>query len=181
MKDELKYKAHFSLENEISKVKILVPFSELIKNNEYRKQILKMFKSDQISSDILNLKDDYPTVLFGPKVKFLGLIKDLVITLTQLLAKILVMDVIVVDILVKFGMLLSRSWSTKLKKTLQMDLSFATIPIFGEQRKLYREVKLAYMVNSKDTPENYPIHFVEIELGSSVFYNDSQSQEENKK
>ena len=43
------------------------------------------------------------------KVKCLVLIKDLVITLTQLPAKILVMDAIVVDILVKFGMLLSRS------------------------------------------------------------------------
>ena len=144
-----------------------------------------MFKSKQISSDILNLQDDYPTILFGlrvedkghdnedgdvppfyislnihemiwhnamfdsgaiynlmpkaimeslglditrpyselysfdsRKVKFLGPIKDLVITLTKLPAKSLVMDVIVVDIPVKFGMLLSRSWSAKLKGTL---------------------------------------------------------------
>ena len=51
------------------------------------------------------------------KVKCLGIIKDMVLTLTQLPAKILVMDVIVADILVKFGMLLSTSWSTKLKWT----------------------------------------------------------------
>ena len=28
-----------------------------------------MFKSKQISSDILNLQDDYPTILFGPRVE----------------------------------------------------------------------------------------------------------------
>jgi hypothetical protein len=49
---------------------------------------------------------------------------------------------------VKFGMLLSRSGATKLKGTLQMDMSYATIPIFGEQRRLYRENRLAYMINS---------------------------------
>ena len=69
LKDEEKDKSLFSLENEISKVKISIPFSELIKNNEYRKHILKMFKPDQISFDILNLQDDYPTVLFGPRVE----------------------------------------------------------------------------------------------------------------
>ena len=41
------------------------------------------------------------------KVKCLGLIKDLVISLTQIPAKSLIMDVIVDDIPVKFGMLLS--------------------------------------------------------------------------
>lgn len=44
------------------------------------------------------------------KVKCLGLIKDLVITLTQIPTKSLIMDVIVADIPIRFGMLLSRSW-----------------------------------------------------------------------
>ena len=52
------------------------------------------------------------------KVKCIGLIKDLVISLTQIPTKSLIMDVIVVDIPVQFGMLLSRSWSEKLKGTL---------------------------------------------------------------
>ena len=155
-----------------------------------------MFKSEQVSFDILNLQDDYPTLLFGPRVeekdsksdgdvppfyismnihemtlhnamldsgaihnlmtksivenlgldiarpykdlysfdskrvKCLCLIKDLAFSLTQITAKSLIMDLIVVDIPVKFGMLLSRSWSTKIKGTLQMDMSYATIPIF---------------------------------------------------
>lgn len=69
MKYEEKSKALFILENKISKVKILVPFYELIKYIEYRKQILKMFKLEQVSSDILNLQDYYPTVLFRPRVE----------------------------------------------------------------------------------------------------------------
>ena len=65
------------------------------------------------------------------KVKFLGLIKYLVISLAQIPYKTLVMDVVVVDIPPKFGMLLSRSWVAKLKDSLQMDMSYTTIPIFG--------------------------------------------------
>ena len=64
-------------------------------------------------------------------------------------SKDMVMDIVVVDIPPKFGMLLSRSWATKLKGTLQMDMSYATIPIFGQERRLYREVLLKYMVNNK--------------------------------
>ena len=90
------------------------------------------------------------------------------------------MDVIVVDIPVKFGMLLSRSWSKKLKGTLQMDLSYASILVFGEHKRLYIEVRLAYMVTNKDKSVNYPIYYVETELGSSVFYNDELYKEESK-
>ena len=88
------------------------------------------------------------------KVKCLGLVKDLVVSLTQIPAKSVVMDVNVVDIPIKFGMLLSRSWSAKLKGTLQLDMSYATIHDFGEQRSWYRETRLAYMVSSKENPYN---------------------------
>ena len=43
------------------------------------------------------------------KVECLGVIKDLVISLTQITAKSLIMDVIVANIPVKFGMLFYRS------------------------------------------------------------------------
>ena len=52
------------------------------------------------------------------KVKCLGLIQDLVVTLTQILAKSIIMDMVVADIPPKFGMLLSRSWIAKLKGSL---------------------------------------------------------------
>ena len=67
------------------------------------------------------------------------LIKDLVVSLHQMPEKSVVMDVVVADVPVKFGMLLSRSWVAKINGTLQMDMSYATIPIFGDQRRLYRE------------------------------------------
>ena len=82
------------------------------------------------------------------------------------------MDVVVVDMPPKFGMLLSRSWTATLKGTLQMDMSYATIHVFGEQRRLYRENKLAYMISSPEYPENHPIYLVDIDLGSAIFCND---------
>jgi hypothetical protein len=50
------------------------------------------------------------------KVKCIGLIKDLCITLVQIPSKSMVMDVVVADIPPKYGMLLSRSWGAKLKE-----------------------------------------------------------------
>ena len=74
------------------------------------------------------------------KVKCLGLIKDLVVNLMHLPSKNVMMDIIVVDIPPKFGLLLSWSWRKRLGGTLQMDLTYATIPMFGgETKRLYRE------------------------------------------
>ena len=61
----------------------------------------------------------------------MGLIKDLVISLSQISAKTLVMDVVVVDIPSEFRMLLSRSWAAKLKGALHMDMSYSSIHVFG--------------------------------------------------
>ena len=169
-----------------------------------------MLKSDVASefSDIVNLQDDSPTILFGPRmepndedevppfyvtlkihdqnlhnsmfdtgashnlmpkeimdalgldvtrqykdlysfhsrrVKCLGLIKDLVISLHQILEKNIVMDIVVADVPAKFGMLLSRSWSAKLKGTI---LNYATIHVFNQQRRLWRENRLKYMIKT---------------------------------
>ena len=81
------------------------------------------------------------------------------------------MDVVVADIEPNFGMLLSRSWAKRVGGTLKMDLSYATIPIFGgEQRRMYREVQMAYLVNDSDNPANHPIYAVEDGLGSCMFH-----------
>jgi hypothetical protein len=106
------------------------------------------------------------------KVKFLGLIKDLVVSLSQIPSKNLIMDAVVADIPPKFGMMCSRSWAAKLKGTLQMDMSYATILVFGQEMRLHREVLLKYMVSRKSKPNNHPIYFVDTEIGSSIFYND---------
>jgi hypothetical protein len=105
------------------------------------------------------------------KVKCLGLIKYLVVSLSQLPMKSVVMDIVVADIPPKFGMLLSRTWAKKVGGSLQMDLTYATIPVFGgEHRRLYREVILAYIVSDHQNPGNHPIYVVEDEIGSSIFH-----------
>ena len=91
------------------------------------------------------------------------------------------MDVVVADVPPKFGMLLSRSWATKLKGTLQMDLSYATIPIFGTLRRLYRENQLTYMVSNRENPENHPIYSVDTDFGSSMLFNEVGPQKDEPK
>ena len=76
------------------------------------------------------------------RVKCLSLTKDLVISLHQIPEKSIVMDIVVADVLAKFGMLLSRSWSAKLKGTMQTDFSYCTILMFNQKRRLWRETKL---------------------------------------
>lgn len=71
-----------------------------------------------------------------------NIIKDVVVSLTQVPAKTVVMDIVVADIPLKFFMLLSRSWVEKIKGIMQMDLTYATIPVFGEKRRLYRETRM---------------------------------------
>jgi hypothetical protein len=65
------------------------------------------------------------------RVQCLGVIKDLVVTLFQLPMNSVFMDNVVADVPPKFGMILSRSWIKSLGGTLQMDLIYATIPVFG--------------------------------------------------
>ena len=73
------------------------------------------------------------------KVKCLGVIKDLAVSLAQIPARSLVMDVVVADILARFGMLLSRSRGAKLGGVLKLDFTYAIILIFsGEERRLYK-------------------------------------------
>jgi hypothetical protein len=103
------------------------------------------------------------------RVQCLGVIKDLVVTLFQLPMKSVVMNIVVVDVPPKFGMLLSRSWIKRWGETLQMDLMYATIPLFGgEHRRLYQEAQLAYIISDEANPTNHPIFALDTDLGSSV-------------
>jgi hypothetical protein len=102
----------------------------------------------------------------------LGLIKYIVVSLAQTPSKSMVRDVAIVDIPPKFGMILSRSWATKLKGNLQMDMSYATVPVFGQDIELYREVLLKYMVSSKDKINKHLIYSIDTDTGYTIFYND---------
>ena len=99
------------------------------------------------------------------KVKCLGLIKNLAITITQLPMKSMMMDIVVANVSPKFGMLLSRGWIKRLGGTLQNDLSYATVPIFGgESRRLYREAQLAYIISDEKNLSNHHIYAVDTDL-----------------
>jgi hypothetical protein len=111
------------------------------------------------------------------KVRCLGLIKYLVINLAQLPMRSMVMDVVVADIPPKFGLLLSRPWRKRLGGTLHMDLSYATIPVFGGYlKRLYRENQLAYIISDAKIFANHPIYVVDTDFGSCILQiDDSQS------
>ena len=95
----------------------------------------------------------------------------MVVSLAQLPMKGVIMDVVVAYITPKFGMLLSRSWAKKVGGTLQMDLSYATIPIFGgENRRLYRELQFSYIVTDDRNPTNHPLYDVEKDLGTCMLH-----------
>ena len=81
-------------------------------------------------------------------MKYLGLIKDLVVSLEKIPTNNVLMDVVLVDIPPRYGIFLSRSWGENLRGTLQLDFSYATIPVFGQLRKLYQKIKMKYMISS---------------------------------
>jgi hypothetical protein len=222
VREDPKPLSSFSFEHKIQKIRIPVPLSELVKNEDFKRSLSKMLQSEspQPSIDSVNLQDEKIAVILGPmvedrddssppfytslnihdkvlhnclmdsgashnlmpkivmeelglevtkayhdlysfdsrRVKCLGVIKDLVVSLFHLPMKSVVMDIVVVDVPPKFGMLLSRSWIKKIGGTLQMDLTHATILVFGgEHRRLYREAQLAYIVSDEVDPTNHPI------------------------
>jgi hypothetical protein len=105
------------------------------------------------------------------RVQCHGVIKFLAVSLFQLPMKSVVMDIVVADVPPKFGMFLSRSWIKNLGGTLHMDLTYATIPVFGGEHKiLYREAQLAYIVSNEVDPTNHPIFALDTDLGSSLLH-----------
>ena len=81
------------------------------------------------------------------------------------------MDIVVADIPPKYGMLLSRSWGAKLQGSLQLDMSYGTISVFGQPKKLYRETLMKYVVSIQEKPQNFPIYSVHSDMDSYILYN----------
>jgi hypothetical protein len=95
----------------------------------------------------------------------LGMIKDLVVHLAQIPIKSVLMDTGVADVPVNYEMILSRSWESKLGGSLQMDMTYATIPVFGgDTRKLY------CIVSDPNHPNNYLVNSKEQDLGCFILY-----------
>ena len=57
--------APFNLQTEFSKIKIVVPFNEILRISEYRGWLSKMIKFEE-TYDTLNQQDDWPKIMFGP-------------------------------------------------------------------------------------------------------------------
>ena len=58
----------FNLENEIAKLKVSIPLTELMKNNNYKGQVSKILNLDPLS-DMVNVEDDQPELIFGPTLE----------------------------------------------------------------------------------------------------------------
>ena len=57
----------FSFEGEIAKIKITIPLTELVAQDMYKSQVLKVLNIGN-DTNTQNLIDDKPELLFGPKV-----------------------------------------------------------------------------------------------------------------
>ena len=71
VKEIMKYSSSFIFESEIQKIKILVPFLELIKNAEFKKYLSKMLQLEPSSNatNLVNLQDEKPTIILGPLIE----------------------------------------------------------------------------------------------------------------
>jgi ribonuclease HI len=52
---------------------------------------------------------------------------------------------------------------------MQMDMTYATVPVFGgELKRMYREIKFSYVVNDHNNLMNHPIYVVDEDLGCCI-------------
>jgi hypothetical protein len=59
--------AYFILENELRKIKIPVPLSELLKNDPFKQSIMKVLQSP--TSIVISPQDENPTISVGPHIE----------------------------------------------------------------------------------------------------------------
>jgi hypothetical protein len=91
-----------------------------------------------------------------------GLIKDLQVHLVVFPDISVLMDVVVIDVPDAWGMLLSRKWAASLGGSLQMDLSYATIPTCDNTFvRLTREQEKKYHVEDPKEPMNELVYETE--------------------
>jgi len=103
------------------------------------------------------------------KFKCKDLIKDMVITLAQLPVKSIMMDILVGDVPSNYGTLLSRTWAGKLGGNMKMDITYATMHVFGgETRRLYRGTNFSYVVSDQNNPKNHPVYDVDEDMGCCI-------------
>ena len=76
------------------------------------------------------------------EVEVVGIILNLHVKLAKYLDIDMSMDVVVIDVIDNWGMLLSRKWATTLGGYIQMDWTYATIPTSENTRVILHGEKL---------------------------------------
>jgi len=77
------------------------------------------------------------------------------------------MDVVIADIPPKYDLLLSRSWGAMLGGSLQLDMTYTMILVFGGKITwLYMEMRLAYTESDPQNLNNFPIYIADQDLGN---------------
>ncbi|KAH9295238.1 hypothetical protein KI387_038826 [Taxus chinensis] len=109
------------------------------------------------------------TAMDSREVPVVGCVKGLVVQLAAYPGKNLKLDVVVVDCPAKWGMLLSRKWVASVGGNVQMDMSYATIPIEGSLVKLPGEKKMLYLIEDPNNA-SYEVLHADIDIDNSVSY-----------
>jgi len=50
-------------------------------------------------------------------------------------------------------------------------MSYATISVFGQPKRLYKETLMKHVVSSQEKPQNFPIYSVHSDMYSFILYN----------
>jgi hypothetical protein len=71
VREILKAPSSFKFEHEIQNIRILVPISELVKHEDFKRCLSKMLQSEPSShsTDSINFQDENPAVILGPLVE----------------------------------------------------------------------------------------------------------------
>jgi len=88
------------------------------------------------------------------EVPVIGIMKDVDFRLAAYPEKIYKMNITVVDIKPQYGMLLSRRWAALIGGSMQLDLSYAMIPMNGRDVKLIREERSSETVEDQESEEH---------------------------
>jgi hypothetical protein len=87
----------------------------------------------------------------GRPIPIIGIMKNMEVKLVAYPQAICRVDINIIDTPPHFGMLLSRQWITLVGGNVQLDLTYATIPINGKEVKLYREPRVEKIMQQVNT------------------------------
>lgn len=113
------------------------------------------------------------TAMDSREVLVVRCVKGSVVQLTSYLGKNLKLNVFIVYCPAKWGMFLSRKLVISVGGSVQMDMSFSTIPIEGSLVKLYGEKKMLHLI---EDPKNasFEVLYVDVDVENFVGFSDGK-------